>query len=60
MQRHSLKEHPSALLLTTEVGEALKAFLPGFGVPASYAVAIAYVLADTVRRFRVVFKLRVS
>ena len=32
-----------------EVGEALKAFLPGWGVPASYALAIAYVLADTVR-----------
>jgi len=30
-----------------EVGEALKAFLPGWGVPASYALAIAYVLADT-------------
>ena len=31
-----------------ECGEAFKAFLPGWGVPASYAVAISYVLADTV------------
>ena len=31
-----------------ECGEAFRAFLPGWGVPASYAVAIGYVLADTV------------
>jgi len=31
-----------------ECGEAFKAFLPGWGVPASYVVAIGYVLADTV------------
>ena len=30
-----------------ECGEAFRAFLPGWGVPASYAVAIGYVLADT-------------
>ena len=30
-----------------EVGEALAAFLPVWGVPFSYAVAISYVLADT-------------
>ena len=30
-----------------ECGEAFKAFLPGWGVPASYALAIGYVLADT-------------
>lgn len=30
-----------------EVGEACRAFLPGWGVPASYALAISYVLADT-------------
>lgn len=31
-----------------ECGEALAAFLPAGGVPASYALAISYVLADTV------------
>ena len=31
-----------------EVGEALAAFLPGWGVPFSYAVALSYVLADSV------------
>ena len=30
-----------------EVGEAFGAWLPVYGVPASYAVAIAYVLVDT-------------
>lgn len=30
-----------------EVGEAFAAWLPPFGVPASYAVAFAYVLVDT-------------
>ena len=31
-----------------ECGEALRSLLPPFGVPASYAVAIGYVLCDTV------------
>jgi fission process protein 1 len=31
-----------------ECGEALRAFLPAGGVPATYALAIGYVLADTV------------
>jgi Mitochondrial 18 KDa protein (MTP18) len=31
-----------------EVGEAFAAWLPPFGVPLSYAVAVAYVLVDTV------------
>jgi len=30
-----------------ELGEAFAAWLPAFGVPASYATAIAYVLVDT-------------
>jgi Mitochondrial 18 KDa protein (MTP18) len=30
-----------------ECGEAFAAWLPAFGVPASYAIAIAYVLVDT-------------
>eukprot|EP00899_Mesostigma_viride_P005022 jgi/Mesvir1/14520/Mv05217-RA.1 len=32
---------------TNETGEAFAAFLPPWGVPASYGVAIAYVLCDT-------------
>lgn len=31
-----------------ECGEALRSLLPPFGVPASYAVAIGYVLCDTI------------
>jgi len=33
---------------TNECGEAFAVYLPPFGVPATYAVAAAYVLADTV------------
>merc|ERR1711966_115755 len=33
---------------SNEVGEAFVAFLPGWGVPASYGVAALYVLADTI------------
>jgi len=32
---------------SNEVGEAFAAFLPGWGVPASYGVAALYVFADT-------------
>lgn len=35
-----------------ECGEAFAAWLPAGGVPASYAVAIAYVLADTLDKTR--------
>ena len=35
-----------------ELGEAFAYFLPAGGVPASYAVAICYVLADTVDKTR--------
>jgi len=35
---------------SNEVGEAFVAFLPGWGVPASYGVAALYVLADTVHK----------
>ena len=31
----------------TQCGEAFAAWLPGWGVPFSYAVAISYVLTDT-------------
>jgi hypothetical protein len=34
-------------LLCIQCGEAFAAWLPGWGVPFSYAVAISYVLTDT-------------
>lgn len=45
----SPKSFPSALLLTGRIlcREAFAAWLPFWGVPFSYAVAIAYVLTDT-------------
>jgi fission process protein 1 len=33
---------------SNEVGEAFAAFLPGWGVPASYGVAAVYVMLDTI------------
>lgn len=43
-----LRDGPARYLgYSNELGEAFAAWLPAFGVPLSYAVAIAYVLVDT-------------
>lgn len=43
-----LRDGPARYLgYANELGEAFRAWIPVWGVPASYAVAIAYVVTDT-------------
>lgn len=43
-----LRDGPARYLgYANELGEAFRAWVPAWGVPASYAVAIAYVVTDT-------------